>query len=111
MALTYDRVASALEKTAGNQAEAARKLGVSRQALNRWVTDYPGLREIIADSSEVALDVAESRLLSAVKRGEAWAVRLMLTTKGRSRGYSTRVDVNLPGNTTIVFSADDAAVL
>ena len=33
------------------------------------------------------LDKAEARLFDAMERGEPWAIRMVLMTLGRSRGY------------------------
>ena len=36
--------------------------------------------------------MAESQLIEAMKRGEPWAIKLLLMTKGKRRGYSLRFE-------------------
>ena len=43
------------------------------------------------------LDVAETALLAAVAKGEAWAVCFYLKCKGKARGWTERAEVTGPG--------------
>tara|TARA_A100001391_G_scaffold190898_1_gene163888 strand:+ start:155 stop:640 length:486 start_codon:yes stop_codon:yes gene_type:complete len=90
MALSDQTIAKALEKTGGNMAAAAQSLNVTRQAVSKRVNSNPELKAVCAEARETLVDLAESKLVGAVKKGSAWAVRLVLTTTGRGRGYVTR---------------------
>ena len=90
MALSDDQIADALRRTAGIVAAAAEKLGVTRQAISKRVTQSEELQAVRDDARETILDLSESALVEAIKDREGWAVRLMLTTQGKDRGYVTR---------------------
>ncbi len=40
------------------------------------------------DLYETITDLAEAQLISSVKKGEPWAIRYWLSTKGKDRGYA-----------------------
>jgi len=42
------------------------------------------------DLYEVVTDIAEAQLISSVKKGEPWAIKYWLSTKGKDRGYTTK---------------------
>ena len=65
---------------------AARRLGVSRQTLWKYLQRWPELAEIVSDRLEERLDIAESKLDRAIMKGEAWAICFFLKTRGKDRG-------------------------
>ena len=77
-----------LRLNAGLTAQVAEQLGVSHSWLLQRIKSRPKLTKALADCEERNLDLAEAKLLCAVERGEAWAIKLYLTTKGRGRGYN-----------------------
>ncbi len=81
------KVKEAITLSQGRVAEAARRLGVSHQSLYNWLNEDRDLREHLSDIREYELDKAESKLSEAVDRGDAWAIKFMLTCLGKSRGW------------------------
>ncbi|WP_439634971.1 helix-turn-helix domain-containing protein [Oceanicaulis sp.] len=96
MALSDQTIAKALEKTGGNMAAAAQSLKVTRQAVSKRVNATPELKAICTTAEETLVDAAEYGLSKAVRKERAWAIRLVLTTKGRGRGYVTRQEATGP---------------
>ncbi len=96
MPLTDDAIAKALMKAGGNMSDAAKALKVTRQAVSKRVNATPSLKAVCDEAAESLLDMAESKLKTSVKAGRAWAIRLVLTTKGRGRGYVTRQEATGP---------------
>ena len=99
-----------LRLNAGLTAQVAEQLGVSHSWLLQRIKSRPKLTKALVDCEERNLDLAEAKLLCAVERGEAWAIRLYLTTKGRSRGYneSKREDAKVKEipNLQIAFASE-----
>jgi hypothetical protein len=56
---------------------------------------YPELEAHRADCEAQIVDVAKNGLNTAALRGEAWAIRLILTTKG---GYRVQNDTRVSGD-------------
>jgi hypothetical protein len=53
------------------------------------------------------VDIAELKLRQQVQDGEAWAVKYILSTKGKSRGYVERQEVTGKDGGAIVINWDD----
>lgn len=84
---TREQVAEALAAAGGVQSDAARILGCSRSTLNGYVRRYPDLQQVIVDTREEALDLAESQLQKKMKEGNMTAIIFFLKTQGKHRGY------------------------
>ena len=91
--LTVAKVEQELRATYGNQSAVARKFGVSRQAVADYISRYPRLQVALAEANDTILDNGESALYKAVLQGEPWAVKWLLATKGKARGYVERQEV------------------
>ena len=91
--LTVEKVQPHLEATRGNIAAAARRLGYTRQHVDKFVLDHPTLHEIVKQAREARVDYAESKLDEAINKGEAWAICFTLKTLGKSRGYVERTEI------------------
>ena len=88
-----DTIATALRRTHGCIAAAARALRCSRATVQRYLRVYPALREIAQDEIELALDLCEQSLIHDAVNGDADARRFFLLTRGRARGYVIRKEV------------------
>jgi predicted transcriptional regulator len=84
---SQEQVAEALTAAGGVQADAARILGCSRTTINGYVRRYPHLQELIIQTREETLDLAESQLIKKVKDGNMTAIIFYLKTQGKQRGY------------------------
>lgn len=91
---TLAEVEVALRSTNGNLYMAAKMLGITRDAIYKRMRDYPKLKEIVEQSREGMIDIAESKLREAIFNGEPWAIALTLKTIGKTRGYVERVENN-----------------
>lgn len=90
--LTNARIIQAVQAARGLIGVAARQLGIDRAALCRRAEKSPAIAEAIADARALSIDVAELQLAEACKQGESWAIRFLLQTQGRDRGYAPRSD-------------------
>ena len=109
MALTIKQIADALEISGGYVTVAAKKLGVTYQAVSYRIKKNKGLQDIKKSLDEYYLDLSESELIKAVKRGESWAICFHLKCKGKNRGYVERQEISQPDGETfnITVSVDD----
>jgi transposase-like protein len=95
--LSIELLRRVLPENNGNFSAIARSFGVSRQSVWDFVRRYPELEQLANDSRETLVDEAEDKLLAAVRKGAPWAISLVLTTRGRKRGYVKEADVNIKG--------------
>lgn len=80
-------IAKALRACGGWMTGTAKMLGVSVQAISKRIKDDPKLKAVYEESKEEHLDIAESKLVEALRKGYPWAVQFMLKFKGKERGY------------------------
>lgn len=74
---------------------AARRLGCSHLTMNARIAKSPRLQAVIAEQTGQLLDTAELKLAQAVTNGDLGAIKYLLSTKGRGRGYGERVDIHV----------------
>jgi hypothetical protein len=72
--------------------QVAEDLGVAPSTIYRYKARSPAIAEAIWEQDERVNDIAESGLIAALGRGEAWAVCFRLKTKAKHRGYIERVE-------------------
>lgn len=91
--LTRELVEPLIGQALGNLAAIAAVVGVSRQAVSKFVRADPELSALVDAEKERVLDLVERSLVGAAIGGEAWAVCFYLKTQGKDRGYSERHEV------------------
>lgn len=91
--------AKALKKANGFISVAAKALGLSYTAVQQRVKKTPELQEIIDECKEGLLDLAECKLVSAIKDTQPWAVCFYLKCQGKDRGYVEKqiIDTQVSG--------------
>jgi hypothetical protein len=96
---TVKEVEEALLECAGICAAAAERLKLktgrqcSHSTVRKYLDRHPSLKEAVQQAVEVNLDLAETKLLSALNQGAEWAVKFYLEMKGRQRGYTRRTEI------------------
>lgn len=105
-------IAVSLAQTSGNVSATAKKFKVDRSSVQHFIDKSPHLQQILRDAREGMLDEAETAMMKAIRKGEAWSVCFSLKTQGRSRGYSERTE-DLPPLEVLLAAIrpDDAAVV
>jgi hypothetical protein len=86
---------------------AAKMLDVSHTWIYKYVNDYPDVAIVKEYYDNEMIDVAESGLMDALKKKEAWAIKYALSTKGKHRGYVERQEVQHEGNVSLTVNWDD----
>jgi hypothetical protein len=85
-------VLAAIEGSGGVVQKVAEELSCDWHTARRYINRWTKTRELFQGELNEALDLAESQLFEAVKRGESWAIKLLLMTKGKRRGYTLRME-------------------
>ena len=90
-----DVVAAALV-TQGNLGRMAKLIGRPRAGVDGYVKNNPAVAAFIEDIKQTLVDEAETQLLLDAATGEgvgnSQAAKFVLSTIGKNRGYSTRIE-------------------
>ena len=110
---TMDEVKNAILKSNGIKSIACKILKCSGSTLNGYLNNNEFLRILFDEQINKLGDIAESKLISHVKKGEPWAIRFVLTTKFKDRGYTrdSIVKVDFNETTNINMTKVDVSVL
>jgi len=95
--LTKLKVMKSLKATHGIKKYMCEVLGVNRQTLYRYLKSNPELESEMQEHLEYITDIAEFNLIENIKKGNPWAVRYWLSTRGKHRGYSTKQEAIFNG--------------
>lgn len=88
-------LAAALRNHDGIKSFAASEVGITRQAMQARVDNSPKLQALLRDLDEEILDLGEGHVLKGVRTGDKDYVRMVMTQKGRKRGYGNKVETSL----------------
>lgn len=94
--LSQKLVIEALHETKGAVYLAANRLSCSHQAIYDWIKKNPAVANVKDYYDGELVDIAESRARLATINGEQWAVKMVLMTKGRNRGWVERTELTGP---------------
>lgn len=83
----------AFRAQAANISQACRAAGINRSTFYDWRNDDAAFAQAVSDEEESLLDLSESALIRAVAKGDVQAIKFILRTKGRSRGYVERHEI------------------
>lgn len=115
---TAAQMIQAIRTAKGLKSEAARELGCSWYTVHRACRRHPTVQRVYEETREEFVDLAEKKLRDKVNKGADWAVKWVLATLGKNRGYVERVEQKqtgavtitvIRGNTRIDRSTEDSA--
>lgn len=92
-----------IDEFTGNLSMVARKLGVSRTTLYKFMEDKPTVKAALDEAREKMVDNVESKLYSKALGGDTVAMIFFLKTQGKKRGYVERQEVTGEGGGDIVL--------
>jgi hypothetical protein len=87
----------ALEKSLGVVTSACKMSGIPRGLFYEWYNDDEEFAKEVDEVKEIVLDFAESQLHKQVSDGNTTATIFYLKTKGKSRGYVERQEIEHSG--------------
>jgi len=91
MKVTVAQIEKALRQSGGFVSLAAKKLGVTHQAVSKRIKKNKKLQKVLEEIQESYLDLAEAELIKKIKSGDLGALCFYLKCKGKSRGYIEKV--------------------
>lgn len=97
----HEKYAAAIREARGLMTFAADRLGISRQALHKYVNAHPKMREALAEARMRVLDVAERNLFEKLDSGDVQVSQYILGRLGKDRGYGEKVEQS--GTVEVVF--------
>jgi len=77
----------------GNVSISCEASGISRQTYYNWIKQDPDFANQCKDIEERNLDLAEMKLLNAIREGKTAELLFYLKTKGKKRGYVERQEI------------------
>lgn len=77
----------------GNISISCEASGISRQTYYNWMKSDPEFKQECRDIEERNLDLAEMKLLNAIREGKTAELLFYLKTKGKHRGYVERQEI------------------
>ncbi len=96
----------ALEASLGIVTTACKKVGISRETHYKWLREDEAYSAAVSDLENVALDFAESKLHSQIKR-KRYGYYLLPKNQGKKRGYVERQEIAHEGIQTFTIEEVD----
>ncbi len=100
----------ALRKAGGIPAGAAQILGCARSTVTRRIAKSAKLQEFVEGLEEELLDMCESNMYAMCRAKDFRANRFVLETKGKHRGWSKQLHVQIDKPVPILFTEGQAAL-
>lgn len=99
------KILDALAKTGGLVYRAARRLGCNPATIYKRAAKSPKISDELKRQRGLLIDLAESKLIKALKAGEQWAVNTVLSNLAKDRGYGQQASRTL----NVTLSAEELA--
>ncbi len=90
---TQAAVIDAIKAAQGIKATAAASLDCSRQTITNYIDRYPAVKAAYDEAVQSTIDLAQSKLIVLVEREEWPAIRFLLVTLGKDRGFTERTEI------------------
>lgn len=84
---------NAIPGTGGIITLIAKKARVDWHTAKKYINDYPTVKRVYDAECEGITDMAEAKLIEAIRAGDFPAIKFYLTTKGKDRGYVERQEI------------------
>ena len=98
MTLSDKDIIKALKKFKGNLTMAAEFLGCDRGTIYKRMQNNPNIQKAREEAEERRLDLYEAAIdKAALVNGDVSAIKYVLSTRGKKRGYSEKQEVELTG--------------
>ena len=85
---------NAIPGTGGNITEIAKRVGTTWSTTKKYIARHASVKQALDDECEGVLDMTVCKLVEAINRGDPWAIKFMLSTLGKKRGFTERLEVS-----------------
>ena len=90
-----EKMLVALENNLGLVCYACKEVGISRNTFYNYLKTDPEFKEKVDDIYEMQGDFVEKKLFKKIDEGDTSAILFYMKYKGRKRGYTDTIDVNI----------------
>jgi hypothetical protein len=92
-----EEVIEAIEDAGANKMLIAERLGkkYKRRDITRFIQDNVEIREVFQDKEDEIMDLAQQKIIEAMKMGDMNAVETVIKYKGGDQGWSRSQKINL----------------
>ena len=101
---TAQRIINNMNAAHGLLTSVSKLTGIGYRTVCRYAAENAEVQEAIIQAKECALDYAESKLFTAIKKGSMTAIIFYLKTQGKKRGYIERQEVTGAEGAPITFT-------
>lgn len=102
MKISKKELLNELQNCDGQVVDIAQRFGITSRGLRKRIQENADLKEAQSEARERLVDIAQSQLGVAVRRGDAWAVKFTLETWGKSRGFTKQIQLESKTENEIV---------
>jgi len=95
MKFSRKKTVEAYKKKGCNVSATCSAVGISRQTFYQYRKDDNVFKQELLDAEEAIIDNVETKLLSKINEGDTTSMIFFLKTKGKSRGYIERQEVEM----------------
>ena len=92
---TAEQFLTAIPKTGGIVSTIAARVGCSWATARKFIDTHPTVLAAYKDECETVLDMAESKLITAMNENDIESIKWYLARKGKHRGYSEKMELAL----------------
>lgn len=104
---TIQQMIDAIRATKGMVYLTAQRLGCDVKTVYNYRDRYATVRAEMELQDGLVDDTAELKLMQAITKGEPWAIQFRLRTKGKSRGYVERNELDVRAKDVSKLSDDE----
>lgn len=92
-----DDFIKAIPGTGGIITSIAKKVGCEWHTAKKYIDKHASVKLVYDAECEGLIDLAEVKLIKAIESGDLSAIKFYLTTKGKRRGYTEKVQMEHTG--------------
>lgn len=104
---TAEQFIEAIKDSAGIVSAIAQRLGCEWHTARHYIDHHPTVRKAYDAECEKILDLTEGALFTrATKDKEPWAIKYLLSTKGKRRGYTEKQETDASVTLRVIYGDD-----
>lgn len=102
---TAQTLIQAIKGSGGIISTIAKKLDCEWFTARKYIDKWEETKRAYLDEQEVVLDMAEGTLLKSIQEGDVQSAKWILSTKGKKRGYSEKLEIQVEKSDSVDISA------
>lgn len=105
---TTEEVIAAITRARGIKVVAAKALGCNRLTIDNYIARHPTVKAAYEEQRATLVDIAEAQLLKKLDSAEWDAIKYVLSTLGKERGYGDTLRHEGGLTIKVVYADSDA---